>query len=73
MRGIFKNALMFLLALTFAVSTNLSVRADDITAEEVRNSIKKGVRFLKGEQNKTNGSWDADATYAFDATATRAE
>ena len=33
------------------------VRADDITAEEVRTSIARGAEYLKSKQNKVEGNW----------------
>lgn len=60
----FKIILMFILAWTMNVSITAPVRADDVTAEEVRNAITKAVRFLKGTQVKSQGNWDEDSRYA---------
>lgn len=68
MRGIFKNILMYILALTIGAAITIAARADDVTAEDVRISIKKAVRFLKGTQNKGPGSWDNDTQYRFGVT-----
>ncbi len=68
MRDNVKNIWMLMLILTMGVSHYAPTRADDITAEEVRNSIQKAVRFLKGTQDKGQGSWDADSTYRYGVT-----
>lgn len=68
MQSIFKNILMSILALTIGAAITIPARADDVTAEDVRNSIKKAVRFLKGTQNKGPGNWDNDPQYKYGVT-----
>ena len=48
------------LAISWCLLTNVSVSVADITAEDVRNSIRRGVTFLKSQQ-KVDGHWEDHA------------
>ena len=51
----------------FLVPPNAGL-ADEVTAEEVRASVKKAVRFLKSTQDQTHGSWRSDSQHSFGVT-----
>lgn len=46
-----------ILAALIIVAVIPRARADDLTAEEVRTSIARGVDYLKSKQNKVEGNW----------------
>ena len=66
MRQSISRPLTILLVVAF---TRPSLAAPTITAQEVKQSMKRGIDFLKRRQNKANGTWDGLVGYPGGLTA----
>jgi len=54
-----RRSLVYCLLLIALIGLAVRPLRAEITAEEVRKSIQRGVDYLKSQQNKVNGSWPA--------------